>query len=168
MQLVSSNDPDDVVHITSEAFKAYGGSEEEHKIPISKLCSLAGIGPASASLLLSMYEPGTVPFFSDECFRWIMYAEGKGKGWDRPIKYDAKTYDLYYVLVQALRKRLGDGPQVLAVDVEKVGFILGKEAELGNRAAPSKKGALKKASKQKRDNADADDIAGPGNKRTKK
>lgn len=57
-----------------------------------------------------------------------MYTNGgRGNdGWHRKIKYDLKEYKLYLDTVKALMSRLGDG--VTAQDVEKVGFVLGKEA----------------------------------------
>lgn len=58
----------------------------------------------------------------------MLYANGgRGNdGWYRDIKYDLKEYRAYLDLVKALTGRLGDG--VTAQDVEKVGFVLGKEA----------------------------------------
>lgn len=86
---------------------------------------LKGIGPATASLLLSVKSPESVPFFSDEMFRWCMWDEAGGvKGWGRKIKYDAKEYGMLCEKVEGLRKRLGVG----CVDVERVAWVLGKES----------------------------------------
>lgn len=155
MKLVTSNSPDDIKRVTRDAFKMYSESTTTTTAtPIitptlntvapptassPTLCSLKGIGPATASLLLSVYDPAAVPFFSDEAFRWIMYAPGEGQNWDRPIKYDAKTYHAYFEGVQALRARLElDGQRPSASDVERVGFVLGKEAETGRMGAFNK------------------------------
>lgn len=171
MQLVSSNKPDDITRVTSEAFKTYSSSAQVPGPALSILCSLSGIGPASASLLLSIYDPDRVPFFSDECFRWMMLEEGKGKGWDRNIKYDAKTYQSYFEKVQALKERLSgddDDDEVRATDVERVGFILGKEAELGRQGGTKEKVPAKKASKRTEADANLQDIVAPAGKRAKR
>lgn len=57
-----------------------------------------------------------------------MYTNGgRGNdGWYREIKYDLREYRVYLDSVKTLAERLGDG--VTAQDVEKVGFVLGKEA----------------------------------------
>lgn len=88
------------------------------------LTELKGIGPATASLLLSVHAPGQVPFFSDELFRWTMWDEsGKPGGWQRVIKYSAKEYEALVKRVAKLVERL----DVRAVDAEKVAWVLGKE-----------------------------------------
>lgn len=90
------------------------------------LTELKGIGPATASLLLSVCDPDEVPFFSDELFRWVMWDEEGGggpSGWKRAIKYNNKEYG-------ELVKRVKDGVerlQVSAVDCERVAWVLGKE-----------------------------------------
>jgi hypothetical protein len=91
---------------------------------LKSLINLKGIGPATASLLLSVAQPGTVPFFSDEVFRWCMWDEpGSPIGWQRKIKYNTKEYEMLLEKVGALVKRL----VVRAVDVERVAWVLGKE-----------------------------------------
>ncbi len=98
---------------------------------------LKGIGPATASLLLSVLRPAEIPFFSDELFRWSVWDDemggGKdGKGWQRKIKYNIKEYemmlDCVYKLRQRLRKGFGNGESTArAIDVERVAWVLGKE-----------------------------------------
>jgi hypothetical protein len=85
---------------------------------------LKGVGPATASYILAIMAPDTVPAFSDEAYRWILYSPGR-EGWNKKIKYDAKEYRTYVEGVKALVERLGG--DVTAGDVEKVGFVLGKE-----------------------------------------
>lgn len=78
-----------------------------------------------------------MPFFSDEAFLWIVRdADGdpQGNAWDKKgIKYDAKEYALYWGKVMELIRRMEneDKGEVWARDVERVGFILGKEREKG-------------------------------------
>jgi len=116
---------------------------------LDKLTVLKGIGPASASLLLSVCRPESVPFFSDEAFRWVMtgvdYSNNAGgKGWGRNIKYDKKEYGEFIRRVQGLIERLGG--DVKAVDVERVGWVLGREkaviqGELGSASKETSKPA---------------------------
>ncbi len=124
------NEPAKVFDVTKSAFKTYEENPEDYVIAIKELVSLTGVGPATASLLLSVYDNLNVPFFSDEGFRWIMFEERHGKGWDRKIKYDLKEYQIYFTKVKELRVRLSkqSGEEIKAVDVEKVAFVLGKEA----------------------------------------
>jgi hypothetical protein len=99
---------------------------------LTHLTKLRGIGPATASLLLSVYEPALVPFFSDEVFRWCMWGDppgtGSGKnagatGWKRPIKYNVKEYVEVVERIAQVVERLG----VSAVECEKVAWVLGNE-----------------------------------------
>lgn len=85
---------------------------------------LKGVGPATASYILAIMAPDTVPPFSDEAYRWILYSPDR-EGWSKKIKYDAKEYRTYLEGVKALVERLGG--DVTAGEVEKVGFVLGKE-----------------------------------------
>jgi hypothetical protein len=48
-----------------------------------------------------------------------------GKGWNRNIKYDKKEYGEFIRRVREVIERLGG--DITAVDVEKVGWVLGKE-----------------------------------------
>ncbi|KAK7223760.1 hypothetical protein V2G26_011763 [Clonostachys chloroleuca] len=70
MSLVSSNPNDFVNEIVQEATQLY---KETKSIPASlaKWTKLKGIGPATASLLLSVHDPEHVIFFSDEAFYWL-------------------------------------------------------------------------------------------------
>ena len=91
---------------------------------LDDLTKLKGIGPATASLLLSVATPEAVPFFSDELFKWSMWDEtGSPAGWKRQIKYNKKEYEALLGKVRELRGRLG----VRAMDAEKVAWVLGKE-----------------------------------------
>lgn len=107
---------------------------------------LSGVGPATASLFLSVMDMRRVPFFSDELFRWVMWegsssspsssaganskksvgtgkSDGTEEGWRRKIKYDMKEYAQLLERVAELRKRL----DVSAVEVEKCAWVLGAE-----------------------------------------
>ncbi|KAI9870206.1 MAG: hypothetical protein M1830_004534 [Pleopsidium flavum] len=136
-QLVASNSEEDIQRTTREAFKTYASNPDDYAVSIKKLATLKGIGPATASLLLSVYDPENVPFFSDEVFRWICWDEKSG--WGRKIKYDVKEYKELFEGVKAVRTRLtgdggegeGEGEGVGAADLEKGAFVLGREALTG-------------------------------------
>ncbi|KAH5165776.1 hypothetical protein HBI73_034400 [Parastagonospora nodorum] len=122
LSLVQSNPADVVQETTTSAFKMI----PKQPLPALKiLTNLKGIGPATASLLLSVAAPDVVPFFSDELFRWCMWDEsGSPSGWQRKIKYNVKEYEMLLEKVNVLIERLG----VRAVDVERVAWVLGKES----------------------------------------
>ncbi|KAI2485608.1 hypothetical protein Ptr902_04548 [Pyrenophora tritici-repentis] len=132
--LVQSNTSQTVEDTTRKAYKALFDDKTAHAnvLPALKtLVELRGIGPATASLLLSVLEPTEVPFFSDELFRWCAWDdEGKaGKGWQRKVKYNMKEYETVVQRVEKLRVRLGEkgNESVRAVDIERVAWVLGKE-----------------------------------------
>lgn len=131
LALVQSNTAETILETTNEAYELIRSADGNvSPLPALKvLTQLKGIGPATASLLLSVLRMSEVPFFSDELFRWCCWDEAndaKGAGWRRGIKYNAKEYGVLVEKVSVLRKRLGVG-NVMAVDVEKVAWVLGKE-----------------------------------------
>ena len=127
--LVASNSPDKVIAATSQVFPSEYTRSTPPTFPILKasldiLTQLKGIGPASASLILSVVSPSTIPFFSDELYRYLLYeSPAKGKGWDRKINYTVKEYKMLVEMIGPIMKRLGVG----ALEIEKVAYVLGKE-----------------------------------------
>lgn len=73
-----------------------------------------------------------VPFFSDELYRYLHFEEAKSKGWDRKISYTMKEYNSLFEKLQTLRERLEkeNKQQVSAIDIEKMAYVLGKEAPM--------------------------------------
>lgn len=129
-----------VISTTTEAFALLSrdtpDKESENTMAAFKIITrLKGIGPATASLLLSCADP-TVPFFSDELFRWAMWDAptpgsrqgqgGKGEGWGRGIKYTEKEYKLLLERVRGALQSRQDG--LTAMDLEKVAYVLAREA----------------------------------------
>lgn len=114
MKLVSSNDAEVVRDIVENAIKTYR-AESEVSAPVEILCKLKGIGPATASLLLSVHDPERVLFFSDEAFYWLC-CNGKKDA----IKYNKKEYATLNQEAQKVTKRLG----VNAMDLEKVAYVV--------------------------------------------
>ncbi|KAH3671716.1 hypothetical protein OGAPHI_000421 [Ogataea philodendri] len=104
-KLIQSNDPDSVKSFTDAAFqvlvdwtKSRSDASEPFPIVVRKAmdhaCKLRGVGPATATLILSLSGPALrmsdlgahdVPFFSDEVFEILNPSYGK-------IKYTAKEY----------------------------------------------------------------------------
>ena len=124
MNLVKSNPAELVKDTTQDGFTTYKKTKDA-MAALKILTKLRGIGPATASLLLSVQSPEEIPFFSDELFRWTHWgAPGKGEHkWQRSIKYNVTEYKEILASVEGLRKRLG----VAAVDAEKVAYVLGNE-----------------------------------------
>lgn len=81
---------------------------------LAEACKLNGVGPATGTLILSVFMPETVPFFQDETFYWIT-AE-----YDKKLKYDKKEYAtvLEGVLDIVLRKGVD------ASDLERTVYVL--------------------------------------------
>ncbi|MCJ1429083.1 hypothetical protein MMC29_006996 [Sticta canariensis] len=127
-KLVAQNKMQDVRTTTKNAFKEYAADNSKFAKSITALSKLKGIGPASASLLLSCYDPAKVPFFSDELFRYMHWSDANSKGWDRKISYTMKEYKDLFEKVQVLRERLEkeSGQVVKAIDIEKCAYALAK------------------------------------------
>lgn len=119
LKLAESNTEDEIKTVTQAAFETYKQDKFEVTKAINKLTTLKGIGPATASLLLSVHDAAGVVFFGDEVFQWIC-CDGKKAA----IKYNMKEYADLVSKSRKLITRLG----VDARDVEKVGFVLMKEA----------------------------------------
>ena len=118
---------------TKDAFSAFPintRSVEHVKRAMNTLIKLQGIGPATASLFLSVYDPDFAPFFSDELFRWCFFEDGKFHGWDRLIKYNIKEYLELFERVHELKDRFSNKHKrdIAATDMEKVSYALGKRA----------------------------------------
>ncbi|GAM84253.1 hypothetical protein ANO11243_022470 [Dothideomycetidae sp. 11243] len=125
--LVESNS--DIPLATEEAFALISAAAETPQTQsvlaaLHRLTKLSGVGPATASLLLSTYRPASVPFFGDEVFRWTMW-DGKGEVWGRGIKYSVKEYGELLGRVREVADQLGVGVR----EVECVAWVLGREAK---------------------------------------
>ena len=124
MSLVSSNEAQFAANTVRDAIVAYHrdggglGDPAAATAALGVLTKLKGIGPATASLLLSVHDPDYVIFFSDEAFIWLC---GGGKQ-TKSIKYNVNEYKALCSSAQKVVKRLG----VSATSVEKVAFVLMK------------------------------------------
>ncbi|KAL7783828.1 hypothetical protein V8C37DRAFT_396789 [Trichoderma ceciliae] len=148
MSLVSSNPPSSASQTIQFALKFYSSSKDAGSA-LKLLSELKGVGPATASLLLSVHDPQNIIFFSDEAFYWLC-CEGK----KAPIKYNPKEYSALRTEADALAKRLG----VSATDIEKVAYVLMKQPEATSESkadtaaakAPTKASTSTSASSKKR------------------
>lgn len=120
MPLVASNSPETAKETVQEALAVYKETGDVDQT-VQVLTKLKGIGPATASLLLTVHDPTHVVFFSDEAFYWLC-CEGK----KLPIKYNAKEYRQLRLNAEELAGRLG----VSATDIEKVSYVLMKQSGL--------------------------------------
>lgn len=130
-KLVASNSVKDIRIATETSFSTYESKLSDPTKAFAPLTKLKGIGPATASLLLSCYDPINLPFFSDELYRYMHWQEAKSKGWDRKIGYTMKEYKELFKRVQELKKRLEAQSKttVSAINIEKAAYVLGKEAQ---------------------------------------
>lgn len=145
LSLVQSNPAVEVQKTTTSAFSIVS----EQPVPALKLLvGMKGIGPATASLLLSVAAPDAIPFFSDELFRWCVWDElASPGGWKRKIKYNLKEYEMMLEKVDGVVERLG----VRAVDVERVAWVLGKEVIDVDAEVAADDGDAKVASREQED-----------------
>jgi hypothetical protein len=120
--------------VTRRAYRKYeSGQPKEMEDALKILITLAGVNLETASLWLAVYDP-EIPFFSPELFRWTQWNGEVGKkdaGWKQRIVYSYGNYVRLLDSVTALRSRLKaeSGEGISVVDVEKVAWVLGREAE---------------------------------------
>ncbi|KAI0421730.1 hypothetical protein F5X98DRAFT_220620 [Xylaria grammica] len=125
MKLISSNEREVVRKTIQEAVEQYWLDNNITKA-MDGIAKLKGIGPATASLLLSIHDPERVIFFSDEAFWWLCCG-----GQKLPIKYNAKEYQQLNTVADNIAKRL----EVGATDIEKVAYVIMKDD--ASQPAPS-------------------------------
>ncbi|KHN96786.1 DNA glycosylase [Metarhizium album ARSEF 1941] len=134
--LISSNAPLAAQQAISSAVKLYRSSPQANEVQpaLAALTQLKGVGPATASLLLSVHDPQNVIFFSDEAYRWLC----RGGAAAAPIKYTAGEYAELSRRADELARRLG----VSMIDVEKAAYVVVRGAkERAEPASDSKKRA---------------------------
>ena len=133
LKYVQSNTDEAVKSATETAFSHDFSKADEKMIAdaMKTLIELKGIGPATASLILSVYEPTIIPFFSDELFHYI-----NGKGRMSPvfvsdrwrIAYSMKEYKALYSDVQELRQHIKEkeGKVALSNNIEQMAYVFAK------------------------------------------
>lgn len=126
-KLVASNKEENVKSILTDAFELYAKDPSDIKSTITKIAELKGIGPATASLVLSVHDPEHVIFFEDEAYRWLVH-----DGETVVLKYNFAEFDELYIKAKALSSKLKVSP----LDIEKVAFVIMKENEPDKVAKP--------------------------------
>ncbi|KAK7512139.1 hypothetical protein IWZ03DRAFT_426045 [Phyllosticta citriasiana] len=191
LSTIQSSRPSNPSHPTPPSPPAVTIDEEDEKIRVvlqalTTLTSLRGIGPATASLLLSIADPAnTIPFFADELFLWsrsnfhALNPLPPQLKKSVKIKYSVKEYEeLVRAVWAVLREWRGQGVTASASDVEMVARVLGAlgkeregeggEKETGNgKAVEHKREKVKeegKATKRKRAGSTKASADGPGKK----
>ena len=171
-QLVESNDEDLITNIMKD-IEATEGRPKPAKEMMQMLTQLKGIGPATASLIMSCISPLEYPFFSDELFRWIHWdglnADGTnavikaGKGWARPIGYTSKEYDSLITRCKLLQARLSDtleaDKQLSFFDMEKAAYVLGQEKTEITSAPGTDEGTTRKTFNDEKSKEKVDKLA---------
>ncbi len=138
-KLVASNPAALIPTTLSTAFTLYSQDPTNLKPALTKIAELRGIGPATASLILAIYDPENVVFFSDEAYRWLVHGGEKVK-----IGYTMKEFGELDSRAKELGKRLGVG----MVEVEKVAYVVFKEGGLDEAASGKGKSAQSKKEKE--------------------
>ncbi|KEF56212.1 uncharacterized protein A1O9_07793 [Exophiala aquamarina CBS 119918] len=118
--MVRKNDASAVEQQTSIAFEKLQSSSSAPPKPtliaaLDMVCKLTGIGPATGTLILNIFDPEHIPFFQDEMFLWF-FPDLKGA----KLKYTQKEYLQLYDAVAPVLESLG----VQAVELEKVAYVL--------------------------------------------
>ncbi|TGO38736.1 hypothetical protein BHYA_0068g00160 [Botrytis hyacinthi] len=122
LKKVGKNSDELVEAATKDAFDYYKTNPTDICVVINKLKDpLMGIGPATASLILSVRYPDHVTFFSDECFKWLV-----NDGEHKPTpKYNVAEFEKIHAAAKSLATRLRVNP----LQIEKVAFVIIKETE---------------------------------------
>jgi hypothetical protein len=133
-ELASGNGVAAVRETTQKAFSEYDADPSKINKPIKTLQTLEGIPLQAATLILSIYDPTRVPYFSDELDRYIQWEEAMKRAGnaEKNISHTMKEYTHLIENTQGICKRVnsdkGEGEAIKAVDVEIVAHQLCKFA----------------------------------------
>ncbi|EGE06756.1 hypothetical protein TEQG_05751 [Trichophyton equinum CBS 127.97] len=141
MGLIRSNAEAQVEAVTKEAFSSLAEDSQAGVFPeaaVQLLCkSFRGVGPATASLILSLAPGTSTPFFSDELYYWLcmdLYTQDKQVPRHKlpKLKYNVKEYQDLWDAFTKLRQRIqqlseeSETKQTFSVqDMEKIAFVIG-------------------------------------------
>ncbi|KUJ24199.1 uncharacterized protein LY89DRAFT_571761 [Mollisia scopiformis] len=117
---IASNNDEGIASATTEAFEHYASNKDNIAGTIEKLTVLKGVGPATATLILSVHDPQNVIFFSDELYRWLVK-----DGEDVSLKYTTKEFEEVFSKAKAFMSRIKCTP----TELEKAAFTLIQENE---------------------------------------
>ncbi|KAE8453021.1 hypothetical protein EG329_012208 [Mollisiaceae sp. DMI_Dod_QoI] len=131
-EAASSNSALQVREITRKAFSEFDTKKDGISAAIKTLQELIGVPLLMATLLLSMYDPNRVPYFSDELDRYVDWGAPKkeGRRATKNVSHTMKEYHYVYERVQQIRERVKkeSGKEVRAVDIELVAHFIGLTA----------------------------------------
>jgi hypothetical protein len=130
---IMGNTAEKIKSVTHRAYREYGRDSGRLSQALDILTTLDGVGIETATLWLAVYDP-EVPFLSPELCRWTQWDGKAGKkdsGWRQPLDYSYGTYARVRHSMTELRDRLAkeSGKEVSLADVERVAWVLGREAE---------------------------------------
>ena len=119
---------------------------------MTALTALSGVGPATASLILSAYDPDNIPFYSDELTQWSSAVppsaaktdashETPDPCWKTKLKYNVKEYSVMYENIRKYRLRqLATQAPVACTSLEKTAWVLRRQDGLcGKNGQPDAK-----------------------------
>jgi hypothetical protein len=114
---------------------------------LNAVCKLTGIGPATGTLILNIFDPVHIPFFQDEMYAWFFPDTKADK-----LKYTQKEYLQLLEAVRPVLQRL----HVKAIELEKVSYVLGhldllEEQDKKNLVHSSRNGSRQDAPKATED-----------------
>lgn len=119
--MVRKNDSSAVGTQTAQAFSTLQNSQSQPPsqetilTALDQVCALKGVGPATGTLVLSVFEPTHVPFFQDEMFAWFFGPDHE------KLKYSKPEYTRLLEAVTPVLQRIG----CKAVELEKVAYVVG-------------------------------------------
>ncbi|OAL71614.1 hypothetical protein A7D00_4519 [Trichophyton violaceum] len=141
MGLIRSNAESQVEIVSKMAFSSLAEASQAGVFPeaaVQLLCkSFRGVGPATASLILSLAPETSTPFFSDELYCWLcmdLYSRDKQVPRHKlpKLKYNVKEYQDLWDAFTELRRRIqqlsekSETKQTFSVqDIEKIAFVIG-------------------------------------------
>jgi hypothetical protein len=126
--MVRKNDTSTIETQTSLAFTTLKSTSHptlsDVTTALDHVTKLTGIGPATGTLILSIFDPAHVPFFQDEMYEWF-FPTSKGE----KLKYNLKEYQQLFKVVRPVLERLG----CRAVELEQVAYVIGHVEVLTER-----------------------------------
>jgi hypothetical protein len=115
---IASNTDESITATLDDAYEHYNANKDDIAGTIEKLRKpLKGVGPATASLLLAVYDPQNVVFFSDELYKWLVDDKAK-------IGYTTKEFEELFAKAKAFMSRIKCTP----IELEKVAYTLIQES----------------------------------------
>ena len=154
--MVRKNEASAIVKQTTLAFEKLGTSPSSAApstttltAALEHVCKLTGIGPATGTLVLNIFDPSHIPFFQDEMFLWF-FPNLKGA----KLKYSQKEYMQLYEAVSPVLKNL----EVQAVELEKAAYVLHHKELLDDDEKDELEKTLQNASKAAPENFKTENV----------